>query len=88
MGRRGDGGNFRPIVGIFTKCKIALLWNDRDVDGDDQFTCEHNYIIIQASNKSPILSRLAGYLLIPSFLRSIIIFFPINKLSLKMLLLV
>ena len=85
--------NLEPTLKEFArilkaKGKIALLWNDRDVDGDDQFTCEHNYIITQASNKSPILSRLAGYLLIPSFLRSIIIFFPINKLSLKMLLLV
>ncbi len=42
------------------KGKIALLWNDRDIYGDDQFTCEHNELIIEASNKSPILSRLGG----------------------------
>ncbi len=40
--------------------KIALVWNDRDVNGDDLFTCQHDRIITQASNNSPIHYRLDG----------------------------
>jgi SAM-dependent methyltransferase len=40
--------------------KIALIWNDRDVDGDDRFTRQHDLIITKASNNSPIHSRLDG----------------------------
>ncbi|MEN9568594.1 MAG: hypothetical protein RLZZ69_3790 [Cyanobacteriota bacterium] len=40
--------------------RIALVWNDRDLDGGDRFTREYDYIITQASNNSPILSRLDG----------------------------
>lgn len=40
--------------------KIALVWNDRNVEGKDQFTCQHDRIITQASNNSPIHSRLDG----------------------------
>lgn len=40
--------------------KIALVWNDRDVDGEDEFTREHDRIITKASNNSPIHSRLDG----------------------------
>jgi SAM-dependent methyltransferase len=40
--------------------KIALIWNDRDFEGGDEFTCRHNLIIIKASNNSPIHSRLDG----------------------------
>ncbi|NJK55879.1 MAG: class I SAM-dependent methyltransferase [Pleurocapsa sp. SU_5_0] len=40
--------------------RIALVWNDRDLDGGDRFTREHDYIITQASNNSPIHSRLDG----------------------------
>jgi SAM-dependent methyltransferase len=40
--------------------KIALIWNDRDVDGDDEFTRQHDLIITKASKNSPIHSRLDG----------------------------
>jgi SAM-dependent methyltransferase len=40
--------------------RIALVWNDRDLDGGDRFTREYDYIITQASNNSPIHSRLDG----------------------------
>ncbi|MGL5833771.1 MAG: class I SAM-dependent methyltransferase [Waterburya sp.] len=40
--------------------KMALVWNDRDVDGEDDFTREHNRIITTASNDSPIHNRLDG----------------------------
>ena len=40
--------------------KIALIWNDRDIDGDDEFTQQHDRIITKASNNSPIHSRLDG----------------------------
>ena len=40
--------------------KIALVWNDRDINGDDQFTRDHERIIITASNNSPIYSILDG----------------------------
>ena len=57
--------DFEPTLKEFArilkaKGKIALLWNDRDIEGNDQFTLEHNDIIIQAASKSPILSRLGG----------------------------
>lgn len=49
--------------------KIALVWNDRDVDGEDDFIREHDRIIKKASNDSPIHNRLDGksYLQISSF---------------------
>ena len=37
---------------------IALVWNNRDVDGNDQFTRQHDRIITEASNNSPIHSCL------------------------------
>jgi SAM-dependent methyltransferase len=40
--------------------RVALVWNDRDLDRGDRFTREYDYIITQASNNSPILSRLDG----------------------------
>lgn len=40
--------------------RIALVWNDRDINGDDQFTRDHDHIITQASSNSPIHSRLGG----------------------------
>jgi SAM-dependent methyltransferase len=40
--------------------KIALVWNDRDVEGEDDFTREHDRIITKTSNHSPILERLDG----------------------------
>jgi ubiquinone/menaquinone biosynthesis C-methylase UbiE len=40
--------------------KIALVWNDRDVDGEDNFTREHDRLITKASNHSPVLNRLDG----------------------------
>ncbi len=40
------------------KGKVALVWNDRDVDGKDRFTREHDHIITQASNNSQIHNRL------------------------------
>ena len=42
------------------KGRIALVWNDRDVDGGDLFTRQHDRIITQVSNNSPIHSRLDG----------------------------
>ena len=39
---------------------IALIWNDRDIDGSDLFTRQHDSIITKASNKNPIHSRLDG----------------------------
>ena len=42
------------------KRKIALVWNDRDVNGNDIFTRQHDRIITQASNNSPIHYRLYG----------------------------
>lgn len=38
--------------------KIALVWNVRDVNGGDRFTREHDRLITQAANHSPIHSRL------------------------------
>ena len=38
--------------------KIALIWNDRDINGEDEFTRQHGNIITQASSNSPIHSRL------------------------------
>jgi ubiquinone/menaquinone biosynthesis C-methylase UbiE len=52
--------------------RIALVWNDRDLDGGDRFTCEYDYIITQASNNSPIHSRLDGKSI--TFIKS---FFPL-----------
>lgn len=40
--------------------KIALIWNDRDVDGGDEFTHQHDRVITAASNNSPIHSRWGG----------------------------
>lgn len=40
--------------------KIALIWNDRDIYGEDEFTNQHGKIITQASGNSPIHSRLDG----------------------------
>lgn len=40
--------------------KIALVWNERDTDGDDEFTCQHDCIITQASQNNPIHNRLGG----------------------------
>ena len=40
--------------------KVALVWNDRDVEGNDSFTKAHDGIITKASNNSPIHSRLDG----------------------------
>jgi SAM-dependent methyltransferase len=40
--------------------KIALVWNDRDLEGEDEFTHQHDLIITKASNNSPIHSRLDG----------------------------
>ena len=40
------------------KGKIALIWNDRDINGEDEFTSQHGKIITQASSNSPIHSRL------------------------------
>ncbi|MEM9275170.1 MAG: class I SAM-dependent methyltransferase [Cyanobacteria bacterium P01_F01_bin.143] len=56
---------FEPTLQEFARIlkptgKIALLWNDRDIEGNDQFTIEHNSAIVQAASKSPILSRLGG----------------------------
>jgi SAM-dependent methyltransferase len=42
--------------------KIALIWNDRDFKGQDEFTRQHECIIAQASNNSSIHSRLDGHL--------------------------
>ena len=42
------------------KGAIALVWNERDTDGDDEFTCKHDRIITQASQNNPIHSRLGG----------------------------
>ncbi|MGF1590617.1 MAG: class I SAM-dependent methyltransferase [Pleurocapsa sp.] len=42
--------------------KIALIWNDRDFQGQDEFTRQHEHIIAQASNNSPIHSRLDGHI--------------------------
>jgi ubiquinone/menaquinone biosynthesis C-methylase UbiE len=49
--------------------KIALVWNDRDLDVEDDFIREHDRIIKTASNDSPIHNRLDGksYLQISSF---------------------
>jgi SAM-dependent methyltransferase len=57
--------NPEPTLTEFTRIlkpegRIALVWNDRDLDGGDRFTREHDYIITQASNNSPIHSRLDG----------------------------
>ena len=41
--------------------KIALIWNDRDIDGKDEFTRQHGKIITQASGNSPIHFRLDKY---------------------------
>lgn len=40
--------------------KIALVWNDRDIWGDDEFTLQHEGVITKASNHSPIHRRLDG----------------------------
>ncbi len=40
------------------KGKVALVWNVRNINGDDQFTRNHGGIITQASSGSPIHSRL------------------------------
>jgi ubiquinone/menaquinone biosynthesis C-methylase UbiE len=58
--------------------KIALIWNDRDVNGDDEFTRQHDLIITKASKNSPIHSRLDGKsdLLINSLFPSL---FPVFK---------
>lgn len=40
--------------------KVALTWNNRDINGEDRFTRQHDRIINQASNNSPIHSRLDG----------------------------
>ncbi len=42
------------------KGKIALIWNERDIYGEDEFTRQHGKIITQASGNSPIHSRLDG----------------------------
>ena len=39
---------------------IALVWNERDTDGDDKFTCQHDRIITQASQNNPVHRRLGG----------------------------
>ncbi|MEL6438611.1 MAG: methyltransferase domain-containing protein [Cyanobacteria bacterium J06621_8] len=57
--------NLEPTIKEFArilkpKGRIALVWNDRDINGDDEFTRQHNLIINQASNNSPIHSRLGG----------------------------
>ncbi len=46
---------------IKSQGKIALIWNDRDINGKDEFTRQHGKIITQASGNSPIHSRLDGY---------------------------
>ncbi len=57
--------NLKPTLKEFARIlkpggKIGLIWNDRNVDGSDSFTCQHDHIIMQASNNSPIHSRLDG----------------------------
>jgi ubiquinone/menaquinone biosynthesis C-methylase UbiE len=42
------------------KGKVALVWNDRNVDGKDRFTLEHDRILTKASNNNPVHSRLNG----------------------------
>ena len=42
------------------KGTIALVWNERDTDGDDEFTCQQDRIITQASQNNPIHNRLGG----------------------------
>lgn len=41
--------------------KIALVWNDRDVNGKDEFTCQHGDIIDKAGGKNSIPHRIDKY---------------------------
>ncbi|MBE9114976.1 class I SAM-dependent methyltransferase [Lusitaniella coriacea LEGE 07157] len=38
--------------------KLALVWNDRDVNGKDEFTREHGKIVANFANRHPAHSRL------------------------------
>lgn len=57
--------NLEPTLKEFARIlkpggKVALVWNDRDIDSDDEFTRQHDLMITKASKKSPIHSRLDG----------------------------
>ncbi|WP_052055767.1 class I SAM-dependent methyltransferase [Myxosarcina sp. GI1] len=41
--------------------KIALVWNDRDIDGKDEFTRQHGQIIDKVGGKSSVAHRMNKY---------------------------